>query len=189
MTLGSQIGAYRRKINMTQEALAQKLGVTNQAVSKWESDQCCPDISLLPQIADVFEITLDELFGRSVPNGAKPHMPDDNKLRIKVFRGQNLVEDREVREKVEVLWYGPALDVLCECNLNCDQVQGNVNAGGTVSCDEVQGNVQAGGNVTCDDIQGSVRAGGNVTCDDIQGDVHAGGNVICDCIEGNVTVK
>ena len=52
---------------MTQEALARKLDVTNQAVSKWESGQCCPDISLLPRIADIFGITMDELFGRAKP--------------------------------------------------------------------------------------------------------------------------
>ena len=67
MTLGNRIGKYRKKLRMTQEALAQKLDVTNQAVSKWESDQCCPDISLLPRIADIFGITMDELFGRSAP--------------------------------------------------------------------------------------------------------------------------
>ena len=67
MTLGKRIGQYRRKLGMTQEALAQKLEVTNQAVSKWESDQCCPDISLLPRIADIFGITVDELFSRAAP--------------------------------------------------------------------------------------------------------------------------
>lgn len=67
MTLGNRIGQYRRKLGMTQEALAQRLDVTNQAVSKWESDQCCPDISLLPKIADIFGITMDELFGRAAP--------------------------------------------------------------------------------------------------------------------------
>lgn len=72
MTLGSRIGRYRRKLGLTQEALAQQLEVTNQAVSKWESDICCPDISLLPKLADLFEITLDELFGRQPPVQAIP---------------------------------------------------------------------------------------------------------------------
>ena len=67
MTLGKRIGQYRRKLGLTQEALARRLDVTNQAVSKWESDQCCPDISLLPKIADIFGITIDELFGRFAP--------------------------------------------------------------------------------------------------------------------------
>ena len=69
MTLGKRIGRYRKKLGLTQEALAQKLNVTNQAVSKWESGQCCPDIALLPRIADVFGITMDELFGRMAPVG------------------------------------------------------------------------------------------------------------------------
>ena len=64
MTLGNKIASLRKQMGLTQEALAQKLEVTNQAVSKWESDQCCPDITLLPRIADVFGITIDELFGR-----------------------------------------------------------------------------------------------------------------------------
>ena len=186
MTLGTQIGLYRRKVNMTQEALAQKLGVTNQAVSKWESEQCCPDITLLPQIADIFGISLDELFGRPAPVALVPSFPEDDKLRLKLFWGGKMVTDREIREKVEVHWHGPALDVFCDCNLICGDVQGNVEAGGTVNCDEVQGSVQASGNVNCDEVQGNVRAGGNVTCDDVQGDVQAGGNVCCDCIQGGV---
>ena len=46
---GARIASYRKEKELTQEALAQRLGVTNQAVSKWESDQCCPDIMLLPE--------------------------------------------------------------------------------------------------------------------------------------------
>ena len=56
---GQRIAALRKERGMTQEALAQKLGITNQAVSKWESDQCCPDIMQLPALADIFEISLD----------------------------------------------------------------------------------------------------------------------------------
>ncbi len=47
---------------MTQEELSQRLGVTPQAVSKWENEVSCPDIMLLPDLADVFDITIDELF-------------------------------------------------------------------------------------------------------------------------------
>ena len=48
MIIGSKIAFNRKKLGITQDALAQKLEVSNQAVSKWESDQCSPDISLLP---------------------------------------------------------------------------------------------------------------------------------------------
>ena len=70
MTLGNKIATYRKKLGITQEGLAKKLDVTNQAVSKWESDQCCPDIVLLPKIADIFGISLDELFDRKIKSSA-----------------------------------------------------------------------------------------------------------------------
>ena len=63
MTLGSRIAQYRKNGGMTQESLARKLGVTNQAVSKWENGGV-PDTELLPKIADYFNVSIDELFGR-----------------------------------------------------------------------------------------------------------------------------
>ena len=60
-SIGKQIAAYRKKLGMTQEQLAKHMDVTNQAVSKWETDQSCPDIQLLPRLADLFEISLDAL--------------------------------------------------------------------------------------------------------------------------------
>lgn len=71
MSLGNKIAFYRKKMNITQDVLARQLGVTNQAVSKWESDQCCPDVMLLPKIAEIFGITIDELFGREKPEQKK----------------------------------------------------------------------------------------------------------------------
>jgi len=53
----------RKLHNLTQDEVAQKLGVTNQAVSKWESGACCPDIALLPEIASLFDVSIDTLFG------------------------------------------------------------------------------------------------------------------------------
>lgn len=63
-TLGKRIVAGRKRIGLTQEQLAEQLGVTAQAVSKWENDQSCPDISMLPKLAEIFGISTDELLGR-----------------------------------------------------------------------------------------------------------------------------
>ena len=65
LSLGKRISYHRKRLKMTQDQLADKLGITAQAVSKWENDQCCPDISILPQLADIFGITTDELLGRT----------------------------------------------------------------------------------------------------------------------------
>lgn len=64
--LNENIAFFRKKRGITQEELANALGVTNQAVSKWESGKCAPDIQLLPDIAEYFNISIDELFGLSV---------------------------------------------------------------------------------------------------------------------------
>ena len=62
-TLGKRIVQNRKRIGLTQDALAEKLGVTAQAVSKWENDQSCPDITMLPKLAEIFETTTDALLG------------------------------------------------------------------------------------------------------------------------------
>lgn len=53
MTLGKRIGMLRRQKGLKQDELAEKLGISPQAVSKWENDQTCPDISLLPKLAQI----------------------------------------------------------------------------------------------------------------------------------------
>lgn len=62
-TLGKRIVYHRKRLSMTQDTLATALGVTAQAVSKWENDQSCPDITTLPKLAELFGITTDELLG------------------------------------------------------------------------------------------------------------------------------
>ena len=64
MTMGKRIADLRRQKGMTQEQLANQVGVTAQAVSKWENDLSCPDISVLPQLAEVLGVTTDELLGK-----------------------------------------------------------------------------------------------------------------------------
>ena len=62
-TLGKRIVANRKRLELTQDQLAEQLGVTAQAVSKWENDQSCPDIGILPKLANIFGISTDELLG------------------------------------------------------------------------------------------------------------------------------
>ena len=66
-TLGKRIAAARKRLGMTQDQLAEQLGITAQAVSKWENDLSCPDITILPKLADIFDLTIDELLGRARP--------------------------------------------------------------------------------------------------------------------------
>lgn len=63
MNLGKTITEKRKTMGMTQEELATKLGVSPQAVSKWENNISCPDIALLPEIARLFGISVDTLLG------------------------------------------------------------------------------------------------------------------------------
>ena len=63
MNLGNNISERRKAMGMTQEELAANLGVSPQAVSKWENNLSCPDISLLPAIAKIFGMSVDELLG------------------------------------------------------------------------------------------------------------------------------
>lgn len=62
-TMGQIIRRLRKERNLTQEELAEQLGVTFQAVSKWENDTGMPDISQVVPLANVFGVTTDVLFG------------------------------------------------------------------------------------------------------------------------------
>ena len=63
LDLGQKIRELRRRDGRTQEALAEAIGVTSQAVSRWEANGGYPDMEMIPSIANYFGITIDELFG------------------------------------------------------------------------------------------------------------------------------
>lgn len=189
MTFGDIITKYRKQLGLTQEGLAARLGVTNQAVSKWESDQSCPDVALLPKLADLFGITIDELFGREAarPEPEALPWPDDKTLRVVLYAGHQRIGGAiPAANEIHFCYEGPALNIHSEVNIRCDAVSGNVTAGGDVNCDDVYGSVRAEGDVNCDEVYGSVTAGGDVSCDDVNGNVDAGGNVECGCVEGDL---
>ena len=65
MDLGKKVASLRKKNNLTQESLAEKIGVTRQTISKWESNLSSPDIQSCKAMADVFGISLEELLDES----------------------------------------------------------------------------------------------------------------------------
>ena len=101
LTPGDTISYCRRLYSMTQEELSRQLSISAQAVSKWEQGLSSPDISLLPLIADVFHISIDELFGRRLQTepvfDLVDNVPweDDGRIRFAVFHGKKLMHQSE----------------------------------------------------------------------------------------------
>lgn len=60
-TFGKMVAELRRQSGMTQLELAEKMGVTDKAVSKWERDLSFPDINSVPKLAEIFGVSVDEL--------------------------------------------------------------------------------------------------------------------------------
>ena len=63
MTIGQNIKKLRKNADMTQEELAEMLSISSQAISRWETDSAMPDISLLPSLCNIFNVSADELLG------------------------------------------------------------------------------------------------------------------------------
>lgn len=101
-TMGNRIGMLRRKKELKQDQLAEMLGVSPQAVSKWENDQTCPDISLLPKLAKILGVTLDELLtGSSPEEAAVKLLPQEQRKEIKDMM-LRITVDSQAGDKVRV---------------------------------------------------------------------------------------
>lgn len=124
-TIGSRIAMLRKKQNMTQENLAQVMGVTAQAVSKWENDVSCPDISMLPQLADVLHTTTDYILSgktdevRCVPEDQRKD-PSELTLRIRALSSDG--------DKIRVNLPVPLLKVLMDAGMDIASEAANIPA-------------------------------------------------------------
>ena len=90
LDLGRKIRELRRRDGRTQEALAEAIGVTSQAVSRWEANGGYPDIEMIPSIANYFGISIDELFGY---NNERSKRIDELAAKIDQMNFQNNGED------------------------------------------------------------------------------------------------
>ena len=107
MELGKKIRQYRFKAGLTQEQLADKLGVAPQSVSKWENAVSMPDITALPLLAEIFGISIDDLFDLTVEqrlNRIENRMDAEEELPQDVFweyeeflKGQITTEENRKR--------------------------------------------------------------------------------------------
>lgn len=108
-TIGERIKFHRKRLGMTQEQLAEHIGVSAQAVSKWENNLSCPDISILPELAALFGITVDELLGKGAPvHEAEPISGDDG-IRFDVSLGKNSGKKHGLLFAIYVIAFGVLL--------------------------------------------------------------------------------
>ena len=124
MTIGKRIGLLRRQKGLTQEELAGHMGVSPQAVSKWENDQTCPDISALPKLAGLLGVSVDELLSgkqelapvRVLPPAERKD-PKDMMLRI--------IVDSADGDRVRVNLPIALVEIGIEIGMEMPQINGN----------------------------------------------------------------
>ena len=125
MTIGKRIAALRREKNLKQDDLAQMLEVSPQAVSKWENDQTCPDISLLPKLAKILGVSVDELLsGKQELQPVVTLVPEDQRKDIKDMM-LRIVVDYADGDKVRVNLPMALVQLAMEMGMEMPQVSGN----------------------------------------------------------------
>lgn len=123
-TLGKRIASLRKEKNLKQEDLAQMLNISPQAISKWENDLTCPDISILPELSKILNVSIDELLiGKKELNDVKLIPQEerkelkDVKLIIQIFSDEN--------DKITINLPMALLEVALEMGLDMGSVSGN----------------------------------------------------------------
>lgn len=125
ITIGKRIAALRREKNLKQDDLAQMLEVSPQAVSKWENDQTCPDISLLPKLAKILGVSVDELLsGKQELQPVVTLVPEDQRKDIKDMT-LRIVVDSADGDKVRVNLPMALVLLAMEMGMEMPQVSGN----------------------------------------------------------------
>lgn len=98
--IGQNIAKWRKEKGMTQDQLAERLDISAQAVSKWENGVSFPDISLVPRLADIFQVTIDQLFARDPDPETTYVAPENRKDPDKMLL--KIVVDSSKGDKVRV---------------------------------------------------------------------------------------
>ncbi len=124
MTIGKRIALLRKEKGLTQEDLANAMGVSPQAVSKWELGQTCPDISALPKLADLLEVTVDELLSGKQELPAVRVLPPEQRKDPKDML-LRIVVDSAQGDRVRVNLPIALVEIGLEIGMEMPQINGN----------------------------------------------------------------
>lgn len=125
MTIGKRITALRHEKELKQDQLAEMLNVSPQAVSKWENNQTCPDISLLPRLAEILGVTVDELLtGKKEMQPAVILVPEEQRKDIKDMMLRIIVDSAD-GDKVCVNLPMALVQMALEMGMEMPQISGN----------------------------------------------------------------
>ncbi|MBQ4061019.1 MAG: helix-turn-helix transcriptional regulator, partial [Bacilli bacterium] len=136
INIQKQIAMLRKRNNMTQAELAEKLSISYQAVSQWENGNTFPDITMLPEIAKIFNVSIDALFNEENSSNIDLSFPFNVKndtLYVVVSKGNKVLTMNEANkivrdnnfindEKIVVNIKGEVLNVQSALSLKCENV-------------------------------------------------------------------
>ena len=122
-TIGKRISEQRKSKGLKQDELAEKLLVSPQAVSKWENDLSCPDISVLPELSRILGITVDELLSGKKENTVQ-FVPEDERKNINDMMLRIVVDSSE-GDKVRINIPCALAKIALDCGMDLPQISGN----------------------------------------------------------------
>ena len=112
MATGKFISQKRKEKSLTQEQLAEKLGVSNKTVSKWETGKCMPDYSVVKTLCDELEITVAELMDGEKSEEKSVRTYDEEQIMDLLKKTQNLEKQKELLYGILLIVMGIALQAL-----------------------------------------------------------------------------
>ena len=175
MNIGGNIKRLRQRHNLTQDQVAEKLCVSYQAVSKWENNINAPDISLLPEIAKLFGVSIDALFSDHAEEDSdlRSVMKEDGVIRVVQIRNKKILKVSPV-----VSQNMPPIEIAFphDCNNSTQyfkvEVYGHVIADGSIN-----GDVVCHQTIKSGEINGDVKSEGDIKVSELNAD-----KVICQSI-------
>lgn len=182
MNIGNNIKNLRKQKKLTQEQVAEKLGISYQAVSRWENNANTPDIALLPEIASIFDVSIDTLFADNIENlaAASSYIKDDDVIRIIQMRGTKVI-----KVTPQVSQNSPPIEIAFPRNCNNEtqyfkvEVYGHVISDSSINGDVVCQSLQ------CSVINGDVKSSGDITVNTI----NSSGRIVCRDIKECYKIK